>query len=896
MDEAELVREMISTRLGPGSTELDLSHLQLKSLGDVTPAELRRLISLDLSNNDLTEIPPVVFALRNLATLKLGGNPIRDIPNEIHSLSALRHLDLSNNSALKTISPEIASLELLESLDLGGSEHSLRMPPPEVVIQGADAIRAYYGAEGLNANYTSKLVIVGEGGAGKTSLLKTLKGLQHNPSEPTTHGLAVDTLELNHPTKLQAVVSDPRRERSLRRREYLGRRSTRGSQAVLMRLRAWDFGGQEIYHATHQFFFSERALFLLVWNARLGWEQGRLDYWLDLIQAKAPGAPIIVIATHTDERPAELPDEELQARYPQISAFHSVSNVDRVAANVLRSNVANLAANLPLMGDYWPRSWSKSLEAIRKLPQLHASPQALYSLMSANGVNEDSQHVLLQVMHHLGDALHFDDDDQLQDIVILRPQWLTEYVARVLDSEEVKNAKGVLTKSHMSYLWSDIEPSLRQHFLRLMEKFDLSYRTLEDEDISLIVERLSLNQADYRRRWDGILSGRGSTVEVTIRYHLSSIPPGVPTWFIARSHRFTTNTHWRTGALFAKRSQFGPEREQLGLVKSDRVQNTITLSVRGNFPQEFFAILKDGLEVTFRRYPGLDVRPAVPCSCKPSCNHEYDLGDLERRLVARPPKTTIECPKTMLDADVQGMLFGIRRVTASAPREVLNRLSQMENNIRSEIVTAKQDELAEIASMRLFMARESLRAWRRDQRRLEVECPSLFTLVPKGRVSRVDVRSIVREKLLLQLYCEMPGKWHPTAGGEYEVSDPADWWRKLQPYIEDMLKILKMAAPLAAPLVGIASSTLWDENKHQLKLMEEVVKALPLVADEDELVSRREEPVQYSDELRPRAFLHLLRGLDAREEWGGLRATATPEGDVYWLCSEHSQEIALGYA
>ena len=35
-------------------------------------------------------------------------------------------------------------------------------------------------------------------------------------------------------------------------------------------------------------------------------------------------------------------------------------------------------------------------------------------------------------------------------------------------------------------LWEDLDPAMRQLFLRLMEQFDLSYRTLLDKDISLL--------------------------------------------------------------------------------------------------------------------------------------------------------------------------------------------------------------------------------------------------------------------------------------------------------------------------------------------------------------------------------------------------------------------------
>jgi internalin A len=95
---------------------------------------------------------------------------------------------------------------------------------------------------------------------GKTSLLRVLRGEQFNPQEPTTHGLETNPLQIAHPSETN----------------------------VTMQLNSWDFGGQQIYHATHQFFLTNRSLFLLVWHARMGFEAGKLYYWLDMLTALAP--------------------------------------------------------------------------------------------------------------------------------------------------------------------------------------------------------------------------------------------------------------------------------------------------------------------------------------------------------------------------------------------------------------------------------------------------------------------------------------------------------------------------------------------------------------------------------------------------------------------------------
>ena len=114
--------------------------------------------------------------------------------------------------------------------------------------------------------YEAKLLIVGEGGTGKSSLLRALRNQVFVTQLSTTHGIEVDTLELPHPKKANTNIV----------------------------LNTWDFGGQQIYHATHQFFLTKRSVYLVTWNARLGVKQGRLDYRLETIKSLAPDAPILL--------------------------------------------------------------------------------------------------------------------------------------------------------------------------------------------------------------------------------------------------------------------------------------------------------------------------------------------------------------------------------------------------------------------------------------------------------------------------------------------------------------------------------------------------------------------------------------------------------------------------
>ena len=73
------------------------------------------------------------------------------------------------------------------------------------------------------------------------------------------------------------------------------------SEQVDLQYSVWDFAGQTVYYNTHQFFLSNRALYLLVWNTRLGYEHSGLDFWLSSIACHCPKAPVFIVGTHADK-------------------------------------------------------------------------------------------------------------------------------------------------------------------------------------------------------------------------------------------------------------------------------------------------------------------------------------------------------------------------------------------------------------------------------------------------------------------------------------------------------------------------------------------------------------------------------------------------------------------
>ena len=821
---------------------LRLHNNELTSL----PPEIGRLTALTklpLDGNLLATLPPEVGHLANLPELGLVNNQLTSLPNEIGRLTNLTELWLSNNK-ITELPAEIGKLTKLDILAI--DDNPLVFPPPGIVHQGRVAVLAYL-REHLQASrdqWVSKLLVVGEGGVGKTSLLQSLVGKSFDPLLSSTHGIEINALKLMHPT----------------------------AEGITMKLNAWDFGGQEIYHATHQFFLTNRSLFLLVWNTRHGYEQGKLYYWLDTIQAKAPESPILLVATHIDERDADLPLKDLRNKYPQIVEQYEISNRTGEGIEALRLAIADSAAELPLMGEAWPSSWLDAAESIRSMEEKYITADKLWSIMNSQQVSGENSSVLAQWLHELGDILFFQDVEELEDIVILKPQWVSKYISKVLESDEVIKRLGILTRAHRDELWHDIEPAMRDHFLRLMERFDLSHRALEDTELHMVVERLSLDPPDYEEKWARILE-TGHCKEVSMKFKLNTMQAGIPTWFIARSHRFTISTHWRTGALFADTAK----EAHLALVEAFPHERHLQLTVRGPHPENFFALLRDGLELTLSRFPGLRVERMIPCPghAAASCSHEFKYEQLLNRLEKKPPKYQIECPEANKYVDVRLLLFGLAPSTF--------------DDVNIAIRKSVREKRGSVRELIALLQREFTKPHKGQQSRKESHCPNVFAMR--------QAETGEGKKNILQLYCQAPGCWHfVQKGGQYVIDQPARLLRKTAPLLREMIPMLKYASPSVGPWIDMTQEEYIELAKYDIVFNSRLLKIIDDIdaPSESELSEGLDEAIdaEWAYVAALVALRQFLDGKDPEQRLGGLRKVLTPEGHYLWLCNYHAREYA----
>jgi small GTP-binding protein len=134
--------------------------------------------------------------------------------------------------------------------------------------------------------HETKVLIVGQGSVGKTSLIQRLLHNDFDPNQSKTDGISISRWQV--------------KENGNRRKESYQSNDTQ------IQLNIWDFGGQEIMHTTYQFFLTHRSLYILTLDARLTQEENRVEYWLKIIQSFGGGSPIIIIGNKIDQHPLDI--------------------------------------------------------------------------------------------------------------------------------------------------------------------------------------------------------------------------------------------------------------------------------------------------------------------------------------------------------------------------------------------------------------------------------------------------------------------------------------------------------------------------------------------------------------------------------------------------------------
>ena len=330
-----------------------LNNNQIKAL----PKEIGSLAALEwliLYNNQIEELPKKTGNLTALKYLFLDNNQIIALPNGIGKLTTLETLSLQNNQ-IKMLPKEFGSLTALKMLFFDGTllPQTIKDTWKEGGIEALGALLRSLAA-GSAPLYEAKLLVTGEGSVGKSWALAALRGEDPEIAvgkDQTTYGVARGELALPHPGAGKGDVP----------------------KEAVIDFNCWDFGGQDTYRITHQFFFTEGAIFLLVWNPRDGAEKCRVRQWLRQIELRTDGnAKVIMVASNSPKENKPYIADYGQRNLPkdlQEMIVDEIAIDSKIGDNIdlLRQKIVEHAVDLPGMGDAFSTQWKEARDATLKL-------------------------------------------------------------------------------------------------------------------------------------------------------------------------------------------------------------------------------------------------------------------------------------------------------------------------------------------------------------------------------------------------------------------------------------------------------------------------------------------------------------------------------------------------
>jgi internalin A len=492
-------------------TQLTSLSLSVNQISDISPLkDLTQLTSLSLDNNEISDVS-IIKDLINLVEIDIRRNRIEKIVLEkelpklkkiqlwqnkidnidfVKQLPNLEYLDISFNNIthlepiqylLKLQSGDFRSNNIInirplihfikagvpivysedrDYYEINLYDNPLTHPPVEIVKQGNKAILDWFDeyeksqAQGIQFQPLNevRVIILGWGKVGKTTLRKRLLGEAVSETETQTDGIDID---IWRPEGLPDVA-----------------------------LRVWDFGGQEIQHTVHNLFLQDNCVYLLVIDKRKDQNKNEdLVYWLEHIRSFGGQSPILIVENSIDTdrsiNPQSTPEDiadlvylnsEIRQSFPDANIdYVGVSALKGYNIDTLKTKLFTLAAQQNNEGLYAP-DW---LAAKNEVEQSITQGTELGGLARQNYITKETfdlecirhqiaeatdHNTLLNVMQQLGVVSYYKKSDDKANWLILNPEWLTTAIYSVSLHPNLKRLNGHFQRSDvLAILSSHIE-------------------------------------------------------------------------------------------------------------------------------------------------------------------------------------------------------------------------------------------------------------------------------------------------------------------------------------------------------------------------------------------------------------------------------------------------------
>lgn len=584
------------------STNLSTLYLSNNQLSNISVLEnFTNLKKLNLSYNQITNISSLTN-LTQLTTLNLENNQIRNI-SFIKDLTNLILLNLSYNQiidirALIKLIENGISLNKRSSYDKGLhlKDNPLEYPPLQTLMQGNDAVMRFFkkiNEEGIDSIFEAKLTLVGEGSAGKTSLLKRLlDSTAKLPEEKKrTRGISIEDWEFKKQKNKKHIAH------------------------------IWDFGGQDVYYPVHRFFLTENSVFVLMASSRQNTHH--FDYWIPTIYQFGGRSPIILgqtchegNTTPWNDIGAYIANDNFNIIKDQQKNYHEINlpQKNKGLAEIKKS-IINQILILPHYKKNVPKSWLVIRELINNLKKencisyLDLKKRIMNSNPESFRKKEDVDDCI-KFFHSIGVLLWYDKEHQLKNWVVLNPKWSVDAVYRIIDDQKILRQKGIILSSDFERVWNKTIYEDKHEILKeMLEVFKIAFPKKHNKSDYIMPTRLQSIPPE------NIWHDSESCLRIEYRYEF--MPKGMINQISAELSRYIIDDDqvWNNGVNFC-------EGETTCQVLEDFYNRKITVKAKGNDARSIIMIIMNAVKDISEGYKGVNPKIIIPCICKECTNQD----------------------------------------------------------------------------------------------------------------------------------------------------------------------------------------------------------------------------------------------------------------------------------
>ncbi|MCB0631878.1 MAG: TIR domain-containing protein, partial [Lewinella sp.] len=384
----------------------------------------------------------------------------------------------------------------------------------------------------------------------------------------------------------------------------------------------WDFGGQEIMHATHQFFLTKRCLYLLVLDSR---KDEKAEYWLHYIQSFGRDAPVVMVLNKIDEYPSfDVNRKFLSKKYGNIQAYHKVSCRTDEGLTDLKKYLMDLLWNLELRSTTFPREWLKVKMSLETMKEDYISYAQYQALCKKNQVvKPDSQNVLLDLLNDLGVILNY-ERLRWYDTQVLNPLWLTNSVYRIINSPSLAKTNGSFFLDNLNTIINDERYQDNKHLestgklkksgqklskvaqdkflfiVAMMKQFELLFEFAEHR--YLVPELLPIEENTYQFK-------TGSPILSLVIEYVDFLPTAIIPRLMVKMHKYIYNNQiWKTGMVLEEASIF----HSIANIVLDKEEKKIYIDIQGQRGRDFLTMIRETVKEINSTYQNLEITEWVP--------------------------------------------------------------------------------------------------------------------------------------------------------------------------------------------------------------------------------------------------------------------------------------------